>query len=179
MTAGPRLPPAYYASVAVRGPWWTDYEPSLRVPGLSGGSPAAIWTAGEGPDVLLVAPGTGTHDLWSPLSPLLREHCTIHAMDRAGGSLDDDVDQVVTAATAVGARYMVGFADDTAVLRAAALRCPQIRRVLVLTPPGEVSIDEHLEPGLMRQVTVSSRDAGALTDADAWRLIDNVGGGDE
>lgn len=179
MTVAPRLPPAYYASVAVRGPWWTDYEPSLRVPGLSGGSPAAIWTAGDGPDVLLVAQGTGEHDLWSPLSPLLREHCTIHAMDRAGGSIDDDVDQIVTAATAVGARYMVGFADDVAVLRAAALRCPQIRRVLVLTSQAEAVTDEYPEPGLMRPVAVSSRDARALTSADARLLIDNVSGGDE
>jgi hypothetical protein len=175
-----RIPPTHYASVTVRGPWWTDYEPSLRVPRKSGGSPASIWTTGDdGPNVLLVAPDAGTHDLWVTLSLWLRDWCTVHAMDRAGESFGDDVDQVATAADAVAAEYLVGFADDAAVLREATLRAKTVRRVLVLTAPGEPRRDGQLDAVFMRCVPVSSRDVGAFKHADAQRLIDSLRKGGE
>lgn len=169
----PQFPPSYYVSVATRGPWWTEEDPSLRVPRRSG-SPAAIWTAGEGPSVLLLAPDAGTHHTWAPLSPRLRRHFTLHAMDRAATTFADDVDQVTTAATAVGATYLVGFADDSAVLREAARRACDVRQVLVLATPGEAVADEQLDPEFMRHVEVSSSAVASLTDEDAARLLDNL-----
>ncbi|RBM17732.1 hypothetical protein DI005_20895 [Prauserella sp. PE36] len=167
-----QVPPTYYAPVVVRGPWWTDEEPSLRVTRTSGGAAVAIWTAGEGPSVLLVAPDAGLHDLWSPLSPLLRDRVTVHALDRSGLSYADDVEQVAVAATAVGAEYLAGFADDLALLRDAGRRAGSVRAVAVLVVAGEAVADELLDPDLMGRVEVSSRVVSDLTEADAQRLLD-------
>ncbi|SFO28395.1 hypothetical protein SAMN05216207_104135 [Pseudonocardia ammonioxydans] len=174
-----QVPPTYYASVAVRGPWWTDEEPSLRVPRTSGGAPAAIWTAGRGPSVLLVAPDAGLHDLWSPLSPLLRDRVTVHALDRSGLSHTDDVEQVTVAAEAVGAEYLAGFADDLALLREVGRRAAPVRSVAVLVEPGEAVAEELRAPAFMRRVEVSSRVVAELTEADARRLVDVLTEGGE
>lgn len=169
-----QLPPAAYVSVAVRGPWWTDEEPSLRVPRASGEFPVSIWTTGEGPDVLLVAPDEGAHDLWSPLSPLLGDSLTVHALDRFSVSFADEVDQVRVAADAVGAEFLAGFADDLALLRDAGRRASSVRRVLVLTGPGEASAGAPLDPGFMSCIEMSSRAISKLTPTDAQRIIDNL-----
>jgi hypothetical protein len=47
--------------MADRGPWRTAEEASLRVSQVSGGLPVSIWTADEGPDVL-VAPDAESHN---------------------------------------------------------------------------------------------------------------------
>lgn len=163
------LPPACYASVITPGPWWTGPEPSLRVPRVTG-CPAAIWTVGDGPNLLLVPPGAGSHDVWAPLSPHLRESCTVHALDRAGVSAADDVDHIATAADAVGALFLAGYADDATVLRDAARQTRCVRRVLVLFPPGEAPSGEQPDPALMARVPVSTPDPEVLTETDAARL---------
>lgn len=177
----PELPPAYYASVALRGPWWTDEEPSLRVPRVSGGTPASIWTTGEGPNVLLVPPnaGSASHDLWSPLLPVLGKQFTVHAMDRSGVSLADDLEHVTVAADAIGADYLAGFADDIVLLRDAGRQAQRVRRAVVLAFRGEAVATDLLDPGFMCCVELFSGAIAELTAADAQRLADNLNEGDE
>lgn len=167
-----RLPSDYGASVVTRGPWWTEEDPSLRVPRRAG-RPVAIWTVGEGPNVLLVAPGSGRHDVWAPISVQLRESCTAHAIDRAGTSFADDVDHLSTAADAIGARYLVGYALDAEVLRETARRAQGVRRVLVLVPPG-ADMQGKADPLVEAWVDVSANNAEALTEDDAARLREKL-----
>jgi pimeloyl-ACP methyl ester carboxylesterase len=169
-----RLPPAHDASVVTRGPWWTHLEPSLRVPRRSG-DPAAIWTAGEGPSLLLVPPAGGSHDVWAPISVSLRASCTVHALDRGATALfADDVDLVATAAGAVGACFVAGYADDAAVLREAVRRTPVVRRALVLSSSSGPRAAEQLDERFMVCVEVSAAGPEALTGDDAARMIDSL-----
>lgn len=156
----PDLPPGHSAAVLTRGPWWTGEDPSLRVP-RAAATPVAIWTVGEGPSLLLLAPAPCSHNAWAPFSLWLRETCTLHVIDRTSTSFADDVDRVVTAADAVGARYVAGFAADQPVLAAAA-RAAGLR-ALVLAPPGTTG-----------HVPVSAGHPGALTATDASALIDTM-----
>ena len=169
-----QLPPAHYAAVNTPGAWWTELEPSLRVPRMSG-QPAAIWTTGEGPSLLLVPPGGGYHDVWATVSEPLGVSCTVHALDRnATTSFADDVDLVTTAARAVGASFLAGYTDDTAVLREAARQTPIVRWALVLSSRGEARTEEQPDPQLIIQVAVSAPDPEALTRGDAARMIENL-----
>jgi hypothetical protein len=169
-----QLPPGSYASVVTPGPWWTQVEPSLRVPRITG-SPAAIWTTGEGPSLLLVPQAEDSHDVWATVSEPLGASCTVHALDRATTtSFTDDVDLVATAAAAVGACFLAGYTDDAAVLGEAARRTPAVRRVLVLCPSGDARAEEQPDPHVMVRVAVSSADPDALTRTDAAQMIENL-----
>lgn len=165
-------PSSYGVAVVTRGPWWTEEDPSLRVPRQTG-PPAAIWTVGDGPNVLMVAPASGHHDVWAPIAGRLREFCTVHAIDRAGTSFADDVDHLSTAADAVGAGYLVGYAIDAEVLRETARRTHGVRRVLVLVAPG-AAVQGRADPMLEARVDVSANRAEALTADDAERLLENL-----
>ena len=174
MTVVSQLPPGHDASVVTPGPWWTQVEPSLRVPRVTGG-PASIWTTGEGPSLLLVPPRGSPHDVWAAISRPLAESCTVHALDRVNTtSLTDEVDLVATAAGAVGACFLAGYADDAAVLREAARSTPVVRLALVLSSPAEPRAEERLDPAFMVRITVSTADPDALTQADADRMRENM-----
>jgi hypothetical protein len=167
-----RLPADYGASVVTRGPWWTEEDPSLRVPRRTG-YPVAVWTVGDGPNVLLAAPAPGRHDVWAPISVYLRESCTAHAIDRVGTSFADDVDHLSTAADAIGADCLVGYSMDAEVLRETARRARGVQQVFVLVPPG-AAVRGHADPMLEVRVDVSTNRAEALTVADAARLLETL-----
>ncbi|MCW8379717.1 hypothetical protein [Streptomyces justiciae] len=88
-------------------------------------------------------------------------------------SFADDVDQVRVAADAVGAEFLAGFADDLGLLGDAGRRAPSVRRVLILTVPGEVP-GMPPDPTLMRCVEVPGSVISELTVADAQRVIGNL-----
>jgi pimeloyl-ACP methyl ester carboxylesterase len=169
-----QLPPRHDAAVVTPGSWWTQLEPSLRVP-RGTGHPAAIWTTGEGPSLLLVPPEGGSHDVWATISRPLAASCTVHALDRVTTtSFTDAVDLMATAAGAVGACFLAGYRDDAAALREAARRTPVVRRVLVLSTSRETRAERQLDPAFMVRVAVSIADPDALTAADADRIMENL-----
>jgi pimeloyl-ACP methyl ester carboxylesterase len=168
------LPPANDAAVETPGPWWTELEPSLRVP-RTAGHPAAIWSTGEGSSLLLVPPEGRSHDVWATVSEPLGASCTVHALDRtATTSFADDVDLVATAARAVGACFLAGYTDDAAVLREAASQTPVVRRALVLSSLGDARTEERMDPPLIVRVAVSAPNPAALTRVDAARMIETL-----
>lgn len=168
----PDLPPSYHVTVATRGPWWTAEDPSLRVP-RPAGSAVRIWSAGDGPSLLLVPPAGCGHDAWACASPLLRGSFTLHAVDRPAASFADDADHLRTAADAVGARYLAGWADDVAVLSKAGACAAGVERVLVLLPvysraPGPA------DSSPVDVVPVSASRAEELTAADADLIVSHL-----
>ncbi len=48
------------------------------------GTPIAVWSAGDGPPLLLVHGMTASHTSFDPVLPYLRPHVSVHALDRRG-----------------------------------------------------------------------------------------------
>jgi pimeloyl-ACP methyl ester carboxylesterase len=165
----PDLPPAYHVTVTTRGPWWTAEDPSLHIPRPAGGA-VRIWSAGDGPSLLLVPEAGCDHDAWAPASALLRGSFTLHAVDRPVTGFADDVDHLRTAADAVGARYLAGWAGDVAVLGEAAAGAASIERVLALQPGSSSAPGPAASPPV-EVVPVSASSAEELTAGDAALVV--------
>lgn len=115
------------------GPWWTLDAPSLRLPGPTGRY-VDVWTAGQGPSVLLVHGSDADHRMWQPLLPGLGARLTVHALQRRPGGPDAELVDLRTAVEGLGVRSVVAHGDAAALALGAALPT-----TLLLAAPSDVA----------------------------------------
>jgi pimeloyl-ACP methyl ester carboxylesterase len=129
-----------------------DAEVPSRVVISPDGTPIAVFTAGDGPSLVLVHGATADHTTWRTSGPLLAARHTTHAVDRRGrgasGDAPDysierefeDLAAVVAAIVAESGRPVdvAGHSYGGRIGLGAALLSPNIRRLVVYegAPPA-------------------------------------------
>ncbi|HXH22934.1 MAG TPA: alpha/beta hydrolase [Dehalococcoidia bacterium] len=122
------------------------------------GTAIAFERSGSGPPLVLVHGTTADHTRWAPVLPELERHFTVLAMDRRGrgGSGDsetydiereyEDVAAVVDAAGP--GTSLLGHSYGALCSLEAALRTPNLRKLVLYEPPFPVDGIEIYAPGL-------------------------------
>jgi pimeloyl-ACP methyl ester carboxylesterase len=117
----------------------------------SDGTQLATWRAGSGPALILVHGTTADHTRWARVSSDLERDFTVYALDRRGrgGSRDgatysiapegDDV--VAGAANTTGPVSLLGHSYGALCCIEAALRMPDLHRLILYEPPVPLGID--------------------------------------
>ena len=161
----------------------TDGEVPARVVVSPDGTPIAVFTAGDGPPLVLVHGATADHTTWRTSGPLLAARHTTHAVDRRGrGSSGDgpayaierefeDLAAVVEAiALETGGRPVdvVGHSYGGRIGLGAALLTPSISRLVVYegAPPassGRGYQDDGTLADIEALVAAGDRDAALAT----------------
>jgi pimeloyl-ACP methyl ester carboxylesterase len=141
------------------------------------GTPIAVFSAGDGPPLVLVHGATADHTTWRTSGPLLAARHTTHAVDRRGrGASGDAPDYAIErefedlvavveglAAESGGAVDVVGHSYGGRIGLGAALLSPRIRRLVVYegAPPpasGRGYQDDGALPRIEALVAAGDRD---------------------
>lgn len=109
------------------------------------GTPIAWWTSGHGPPLVLVHGTSADHTRWQPILPRLEERFTVHAIDRRGRGASGDApgyaierefEDVAAVVDAIGEpAYLLGHSYGAVCSLEAALRTPNVRRLVLYEPP--------------------------------------------
>jgi pimeloyl-ACP methyl ester carboxylesterase len=153
------------------------------------GTPVAVFSAGDGPPLVLVHGATADHTTWRTSGPLLAARHTTHAVDRRGrGSSGDAPDYAIErefedlvavvnalAVDSGGPVDVVGHSYGGRIGLGAALLTPSVRRLVVYegAPPPE-SGRGYQDDGLLAQIEALV-DAGDRDEALATFMRDIVG----
>lgn len=143
------------------------------------GTTLACWRAGSGPALLAVHGTISDHTIWDLVRPLLAPAATVYALDRRGHGqsadharhdLEREVEDVIAVAATVGAPVdLLGHSYGGLVALEAALRLPNLRRLILYEPSVDEANLENLIERVERLVAAKDRDA-ALTAVLADRL---------
>jgi pimeloyl-ACP methyl ester carboxylesterase len=117
-----------------------------RLVGSPDGTPIAVFSAGDGPPMLLVHGTTADHRTWRVVAPALAEHHAVHAIDRRGRgdsgdgppgsySIGHELDDVAAVCEAIQAESgtavdVIGHSLGGRIALGASLRTPAIRRIV-------------------------------------------------
>ena len=153
------------------------------------GTPIAVFSAGDGPSLVLVHGATADHTTWRTSGPLLAARHTTHAVDRRGrGSSGDAPDYAIErefedlvavvnalAVDSGGPVDVVGHSYGGRIGLGAALLTPSVRRLVVYegAPPPE-SGRGYQDDGLLARIEALV-DAGDRDEALATFMRDIVG----
>ena len=153
------------------------------------GTPVAVFSAGDGPPLVLVHGATADHTTWRTSGPLLAARHTTHAVDRRGrGSSGDAPDYAIErefedlvavvnalAVDSGGPVDVVGHSYGGRIGLGAALLTPSVRRLVVYegAPPPE-SGRGYQDDGLLARIEALV-DAGDRDEALATFMRDIVG----
>jgi pimeloyl-ACP methyl ester carboxylesterase len=158
-----------------------DEAPSRIVPSADG-TPIAVFTAGDGPPLVLLHGATADHTTWRTSGPLLAARRTTHAVDRRGRGASGDApdyaierefEDLVAVVEALAAESgapvdVIGHSYGGRIGLGAALLAPNLRRLVVYegAPPpasGRGYQDDGLLARIEAQVGAGDRDEALAT----------------
>lgn len=143
------------------------------------GTTLACWRTGSGPALLAIHGTISDHTVWELVRPLLAPAVTVYALDRRGHGqsadhsrhdLEREVEDVIALAATIGAPVdLLGHSYGGLVALEAALRLPNLRRLILYEPSVDEANLENLIERVERHIAAEDRDA-ALTTVLADRL---------
>jgi pimeloyl-ACP methyl ester carboxylesterase len=122
------------------------------------GTQIAVWRSGSGPNLILVHGTTADHTRWAQVAPRFERQFTVYAMDRRGRGASGDAEtrsiaregeDVVAVAEAIGGPVnLLGHSYGALCCIEAALRLPDLDRLVLYEPPLPVGAD-MVAPGIL------------------------------
>lgn len=125
------------------------------------GTRLAVWRSGVGPALVLVHGTTVNHADWAPVMPALRQHFTLHAIDRRGSGASgdnpeyalhrefEDVAAVVDSVSEPA--FLLGHSFGALCSLEAALRTSNIRKMVLYEPPIPIPDGPEFHPPRLRE----------------------------
>ena len=142
----------------------------------SDGTRLAVSRSGSGPNLILVHGTAADHTRWAQVAPRFERQFTVYAMDRRGRGASGDADtrsisqegeDVVAVAEAIGGPVnLLGHSYGALCCIEAALRLPDLHRLVLYEPPLPVGAD-IVAPGILdaleHLIEQGEREAALLT----------------
>ena len=152
------------------------------------GVPIAVFSAGNGPPLVLVHGAAADHTTFRVVGPRLAERFTIHAIDRRGRgasgdgttyALEREFDDLAAVVDAVAAESeqpvdVVGHSFGGRVALGASLRTPNVRRLVIYESAPAAPGRPYAQPGLAEELA-TLRAAGRSDELYATFLRRVVG----